>query len=437
MAGLEFVIVLILIVFNGLLAMSELAVVSAKTPRLQQRAANGSEGARVALELAAEPDRFLSTVQIGITLIGVGTGALGGATLSQPVGNLIESFPGINPSTARTVAGVVVVLAITYLSLVIGELVPKRIALQQAETVATLMSRPLRAMSRVTAPVVSLLAWSSDIVLRLIRQHGSDEETVSVDEVHHLLREGHEAGVFERAETEMVAGVFEVGERAAAELMTPRHRVVFLDLTDTDEDNRAIMLAESHSHFPVSRESTDNVVGIVSTEALWNQHLRGEPFDIRAVMNEPQFVPEIAPVLNVVDQMRSTGTRDAIVVDEYGGVAGLITMSDVLSDIVGELEDDTNTGIKGSVQRADGSWLLDGNFPAHETRELLDIGELPGEESGMFETIGGFVMNQLGHIPQAGESVEIAGYRVEVVDMDGHRIDKLLVARLNDGAPPV
>lgn len=429
MVGIEFLVVFLLIVLNGLLAMSELAVVSARESRLQQKAEAGSEGARVALELQAEPDRFLSTVQIGITMIGVGTGALGGAALAEPVGGWIANIPGIGVATAESVAVIVVVVMITYLSLVVGELVPKRIALKKAEAMASLMSRPLKVMAAVTAPIVTVLAWSSDIVLRIIGQHGGDEPTVTEDEVHHLLREAREAGVFEQAETQMVAGIFNIGDRTAGELMTPRHRVVFVDVAEPDEINLARMEKSAHSHYPVCEGSTDNVIGMVSTRALWQQSLRHEPFDLRAAMMEPQFAPEIAPVLNVVEQMRTTGTRDAIVVDEYGGVTGLITLSDVLSDVIGELGEYTNTGIKGSTLRSDGSWLLDGNFPAHETRELLGIKELPGEEDGYFETVGGFVMSQLGRIPEAGEHVEIEGYRVEVVDMDGHRIDKLLVQR--------
>jgi putative hemolysin len=430
--GIEFLLVLLMIVLNGVLAMSELAVVSARPSRLHQHAEDGSAGAKVALQLAAEPDRFLSTVQIGITLIGVGTGALGGATLSGPVANLLAQIPGLGEGSASSIAVVLVVAVITYLSLVIGELVPKRLALQRAESIAITMARPLRTLATITAPVVTLLAWSSDIVLRLIGQQDSTEPSVTEEEVQHLLREGREAGVFNLAETEMVEGIFDIGDRTAAELMTPRHRVIFLDLENSDAENRALMQQATHSHYPVSEGSSDNVIGTVSTRDLWQQTLREEPFDLRAAMREPHFVPEIAPALTVIEQMRSLGTRDAIVVDEYGGVAGLITLSDVLSDVVGELDTETNTGIKGSVRRDDGSWLLDGNFPAHETRELLDIDELPGEEDGHFETIGGFVMDQLGHIPEAGESVMVEGYRVEVVDMDGNRIDKLLVERHED-----
>ncbi|HEV2128094.1 MAG TPA: hemolysin family protein [Thermomicrobiales bacterium] len=431
---MEFLIVFLLIVLNGLLAMSELAVVSARTSRLQQRADAGSAGAQAALELVAQPDRFLSTVQIGITLIGVGTGALGGATLATPVGDLLAEIPGVGPTTGRSIAGVVVVLGITYLALVIGELVPKRIALQRAEAMAILMSRPLKTLSKVTAPVVSVLAVSSDVVLRLIGQHGDTSDQISDEDVHHLLLEGRKAGVFEAAETRMVAGVFDIGDRTAAEIMTPRHRLAFLDLRWSDEDNRRVMREAPHSHYPVVEGSIDHVVGMVSTRDLWQQALRSERCDLRAAMTEPLFVPELGAVLDILEQMRTSGRRDAIVVDEYGGVVGLLTLTDVFSDVVGELDDQTNTGIKGAVRRDDGTWLIDGGLPAHEARELLDIDELPGEEDGHFETLGGFVIEQLGHIPEESEYVDHEGYRIEVADMDGHRIDKLLVSQVADAA---
>lgn len=433
MVGIEFLVVFLLICLNGLLAGSELAMVSARPSRLEQRAAEGNAGAITALRLHAQPDRFLSTIQIGITLIGVGTGALGGATLADPVGNVLAYIPGIGEQAGDRIAVAVVVIGITYLSLVVGELVPKRIALQQADRVSIFMSRPLSIMSSATAPVVTVLAKSSDVVLRLLGAKPTDGPSVTAEEVQHLLREGTESGVFEHAERRMVEGIFDIGDRTAGELMTPRHRVVFLDVTDVPEENRRLMQASSHSHYPVCEGSTDNVIGIVSTRALWAQALRDESFDLRTAMNEAHFVPEIAPVLDVVDQMRRSRTRDSIVVDEYGGIAGLITLDDVLSDVVGELDDVTNTGIKGSTLRDDGSWLLDGGFPAHEARELLDIRELPGEEDGRFETMGGFVMDQLGHIPNAGEHVEVEGYRIEVVDMDGNRIDKLLVEKIRVG----
>lgn len=432
MVGLEFIVLFVLILLNGLLAASELAMVSAKPSRLQQRVDEGSAGAATALRLHAQPERFLSTIQIGITLIGILTGAFGGAALSAPVGDVISIVPGVGETAANTIAVVLVVVGITYLTLILGELVPKRVAMSQAERVSILMSRPLSIMSTATAPFVTLLAKSSDIVLRLIGQHGAEEEPVGEDEVHHLLQEGRKAGVFEHAETEMVAGIFDIGDRTAGELMTPRHRIVFLDVTDSDDRNREIMQESRFSHYPICEGSTDNVVGMVSARGLWDQVLRGEAFDLRTAMEPAHFVPEIAPVLDVIEQMRVQGTRDSMVVDEYGGIAGLITLDDVLSDVVGELDEHRTIGFSGSTQRDDGSWLLDGNFPAHEARELLKISKFPGEDDGHFETLGGFLMDQLGRIPEAAEYVEIEGYRIEVVDMDGNRIDKLLVQKLRD-----
>lgn len=430
MVGIEFLILLVLILLNGLLAASELAMVSAKPSRLKQKVEEGSAGAATALELHAKPDRFLSTIQIGITLIGVLTGAFGGATLSEPVGNTIALIPGVGDTAADSIAVAAVVIGITYLTLVMGELVPKRVALAQAERVSIVMARPLRIMSSATAPVVTLLAKSSDIMLRLIGQHGAEAQAVSEEEVNHMLQEGRDAGVFEHAETEMVAGIFGIGDRTAGELMTPRHRVVFLDVTQSDDHNRQLMRQSRFSHYPVCEESPDNVIGMVSMRGLWDQALQDEPFGLQTAMEPAHFVPELAPVLDVIEQMRVQGTRDSMVVDEYGGIAGLITLDDVLSDVVGELDEHRNIGFKGSTRRDDGSWLLDGNFPAHEARQLFEIGELPGEEDGHFETMGGFVMDQLGRIPEAAEYVEIEGYRVEVVDMDGNRIDKLLVQKI-------
>lgn len=440
MVGVEFLVVFLLICLNGLLAGSELAMVSARPSRLQRRADEGSVGAQVALELHAEPDRFLSTVQIGITLIGVGTGALGGATLSDPVGDLLALIPGVSASTGDSAAVVVVVIGVTYLSLVIGELVPKRVAMQQAENVSVVMSRPLRVMSTFTAPIVTVLAKSSNVVLRVIRAQQTDEPSISAEEIHHLLREGTRHGVFEEAEESMVQGVFGIADRSAGELMTPRHRIIFIDLEDSTEEHRRAMASSSHSHYPVCEGSTDHVVGMVSTRQLWDQALHGHELDVREAMSDAHFVPEVAPVLTVMEQMRVAGSSDAMVVDEHGAVVGMITLDDMLSDVVGELDDDSNTGIKGSTRRDDGSWLLDGSFPAHETRELLGIADLPGEREGHFESVGGFVMEQLGHIPRTGETVTVDGYRIEVVDMDGHRIDKIMVYEVqieSDGADSI
>jgi putative hemolysin len=427
MIVLDVLILFLLVVVNGLLAASELAVVSARRARLQPRADGGDAGARAALELAAAPDRFLSTVQIGITLVGILAGALGGAALTDPLATALGRAAWLAPY-AGAIAGVVVVAAITYLSLLVGELVPKRLALQNPEGIAARVARPMQALSRVTAPVVTLLAVSSDALLRLLRARPSTEPSITEEEVEHLLQEGTRAGVFEESERAMVQGVFDLGDRRAGELMTPRHRVVFLDLLKPNAENRRRMAASAHHAFPVCEGSLDRVLGVVSVKDLWRRALAGEPTDPREAMAEPLFVPEAAPIPTVVERFRQTGTHLALVVDEYGGVEGLLTLNDVLAAIVGDLEPADATGGPRAVRRTDGSWLLDGGLPAHEVREVLAIESLPGEEAGEYETLGGFVMARLGRIPAPGDATDWAGLRFEVVDMDGNRVDKVLAA---------
>ncbi len=427
MGGFELPIILLLILLNGLLAMSELAVVSARPSRLQQRAEAGQRGAQAAIDLAANPSRFLSTVQIGITLIGIVTGVFGGATLAGPVSDLLSRLPFVDRHSG-TIGLVLVVVAITYLTLIIGELVPKRLALQRSETFACLVAPPMAVLSRVASPLVSFLAWSGDGVLRLIGASQSDEPEVTAEEIELLLKRGADMGVFHRAEHSMVAGVFDIGARSAGELMTPRHRIDFLDLQRPEETNRQMMAEHPHSFYPVADGSADNVVGLVSTRELWRRQLSGESTDLRDAMEPALFVPEISPIFTVIEQMRRHQFPLAMVVDEYGGVEGLITFNDVLSDIVGEFDDPHRTNVKGGVLRDDGSWLLDGVFPVHEVRDLLEIETMPGEEEGHFETVGGFVMDQLGRIPEEGDYVTWSGYRFEVMDMDGIRIDKVLAS---------
>lgn len=423
--GLSVAIVLLLIVLNGVLAMSELAIVSARPNRLQQLAEDGNKGAKVAINLASDPSKFLSTVQIGITLIGIINGAFGGATLSGPVGNQLARITFIEPY-AQEIAGAAVVLLITYLSLIIGELVPKQLALQRTEAAASLVAPLMQMLAKLTAPVVWFLAVSNNAVLKLLRADQSDEPAVTEEEVRVLLMQATDAGIFERAEQEMVAGVFGLGDRTAGELMTPRHAIVFLDLAESDEENMSRMATTHYQVYPVCDGSTDNVVGVVSTRDLWHQHVANKQISIRETMRPALFVPEISPVLSVLQQMRDNKASIAIVIDEYGGVEGLLTINDVLGGVVDEIgAHEGDDVIEGVTRREDGTWLADGVLGAHEVREIFHIKELPGEEAGRFETIGGFILDQLGHIPVEGESVEVEGFRIEVVDMDGHRIDKV------------
>lgn len=424
---MDLLIVVVLVLINGVLAASELSIVSIRKARLQPRADEGDAGARTALALAAEPDRFLSTVQIGITLIGIVAGAFGGAALTEPVADWLQRVPPLAPY-AGAVAGLLVVGLITYLSLLIGELVPKRLALQNPEAIAVRVARPLAILARVAAPIVAFLAFTSDLVLRLIGARASTEPPVTEEEVELLLQEGTRHGVFAEAERVVVQGVFDLGDRNTGELMTPRRKMVVLDLAQPDAENRRRIAEAPHTTFPVVDGSSDNVVGLVSVKALWGRNDPDAPLDLAGAMMAPMFVPESAPVLRVLEQFRRAGTHLALVVDEYGGVEGLLTMQDVLDAIAGDLDapDEANDG--RAVRRADGSWLLDGSLPAHEVRELLEIDELPGEEDGEFETLGGFIMTTLGHVPAVGEMAETSGWRFEVADMDGNRVDRVLAS---------
>ncbi len=430
MVGLHIAVIILLVLMNGVLAMSELAIVSARPNRLNQMAAEGNRGAGFAAELATDPSKFLSTVQIGITLIGIGSGAFGGATLTEPVAGLLGRLPGLS-SNSTQIAGIVVVAGITYLSLIIGELVPKRLALHDPEKMASLVAPLMKFLSSLFRPVVWFLSISNEGVLKVLRIQESEEPNITEDEIRVMLMQATDAGIFERAEQEMVAGVFGLGDRTAGELMTPRHAIKWIDVVEPDSVNIKTISDSAYSTYPVMDDKPDNVIGTVSMQSLLQQHLAGEALDIRKAMEPALFVPEILPVLEVLKVMRDEKAKMAIVIDEYGGVEGLITGQDVISGMVDELGSATAEGGPEDNEDArlqpDGSWLVEGQLGAHDFRELFNIDELEGEEAGRFETIAGYVLDKLGHIPKVGESVETVGYTVEVVAMDGYRIDQVKV----------
>ena len=430
--GTEVVVIALLLLANGVFAMAELAVVSSRKTRLQQRAEAGDAGARRALELAKAPNRFLSTVQVGITLIGIFAGAFGGATLTRELAGVVARWPALAPY-AHGIALVLVVLTITYFSLVIGELVPKRIALNAPERIAAAVAGPMHALSIASTPLVKLLSLSTEGMLRLLRVKKHDEPPVTEEEIAVLLEQGAQAGVFEEAEQDLVENVFWLGDQRVAALMTPRHRVVWLDVQDPPEEHRRVMLENPRSRYIVAEGDVDHVIGMVATKDLWTAMLRGEPADLRAHLSQPIFVPESTRALRVLETFRQTGTHLALVVDEYGGIEGLVTLTDLVEEIVGELSSLGGAATPGAVQREDGTWLVDASLAMEEVRELLELPERRAEDRGDYHTLGGFVLAQLGRIPAPADAFEADGVRYEVVDMDGKRIDKVLITPPHPG----
>jgi putative hemolysin len=420
---MELLIVFLLIVLNGVFAMSEMAVVSARKARLQQQAEAGSAGAKVALELVASPNRFLSTVQIGITLIGIMSGAFGEATIAQGLKDWIDEVPALAPYR-DAIAFVVVVGSLTFLSLVVGELVPKRLALQDAERIAALISRPMNFLSKLTAPVVYVLGRATDLLLRLLRIQASDEPTVTEEEIHILMASGTDAGIFDEAEQAMVAGVFRLDDLRIDAIMTPRTEIIAFEVDDPADEVRHKIAESGFSRYLVYQESVDNALGIVKVSDLLRRSLTDQPFDLRVSLSQPLFVPESTPASKVLQLFKQKGIHTALVIDEYGGTQGLVTMTDVLEAVVGDFD------TPSAVQREDGAWLLDGMMPIDEFKVLFDLKELPYEETH-YQTLAGFVMAHEGKIPAAGDHFEWNKLYFEVVDMDAKRIDKMLVKELS------
>jgi putative hemolysin len=430
----EIFIIVVLIIINGLLSMSEIALVSARKPRLQQLADEGDRGAQAALELSKNPNQFLSTVQIGITLVGILAGAFGGATIAEQLGGWIAGIPFL-ADYSEAIGVVIVVLVITYFSLVIGELVPKRLGLHNPEQIASTMAGPMGTLAFVTGPAVGVLTFSTDHILRLAGLRQTDEPSVTEEEIKIMIEQGTQEGVFEAAEQNIVERVFRLADRSVGELMTPRPKVAWLDLDDDLETCTQIMLAAGYSYFPVCRENLDQVLGVVSVKSLWAAMAGGQEANLEKLLVKPLIVPETMPALRLLESFKQYGAQAALVIDEYGGVDGIVTVMDVLEAMVGDIASADEPADLEAVQREDGSWLIDGLLPAEEVREIFNIALLPGEEDGSYQTLGGFMMTHLGRVPEAGDYFEWNKLRFEVVDMDGNRVDKVLVAPLAADTP--
>ena len=430
---LEISIILLLIVFNGLLALSEMAIISSRRVRLQQMAQVGNIGAEVALELAQTPNRFLSTVQVGITLVGIFAGAIGGATISRALADLLTQWTLAEPY-AGAISLILVVGSITFLTVVLGELVPKRVALQNSETIAAAISRPMRSLSVITWPIVKVLGLVTDAVLALFRLKAPPKTTLTEEEIRMLVEQGAQAGIIAEVERDMVEGVFQLGDRTLEAIMTPRTEIVWLDVNASDEEIRQTVRGSSHSRFPVCDGEMDKTLGLVRAKDLLANCLGGESIRLGDMIQEPLFAPENAQALQVLERFRETGVHLAILVDEYGGIEGLVTSFDVLEAIVGDIPTLAEIDQPPIVKRSDGSWLVDGLISVDDFKKSFEIRTLPGE--GNYQSLGGFVVFMLGSLPVPGNHFGYAGYRFEVADMDGRRVDKVILEKGPVGDSP-
>jgi putative hemolysin len=432
--AVEILIIFLLVLANGAFSMSELAIVSSRRVRLSQLAEEGDAGARIALELIDAPNRFLSTVQIGITLIGIISGVYGGAALADRLAVLFQANPWLAPY-ARPLSYGLVVAVITYLSLVVGELVPKRLALANPEGIARAVARTMQGLSRLAGPLVRLLSLSTEVCLRLLRVKASTEPTVTQEEIRVLIEQGTQAGTIAPSEQELLERVFRFGERQAGSLMTPRPDIIWLDVDESEEELRSQLIESPHSRLPLCAGELDQVIGIVEAKRVLEHLLAGRGLDLRALARPVLFVPENVTALRALELFRQAGTAIALVVDEFGGVQGVMTLTDVLEALVGDVELDLVDADNSFVLREDGTWLIDGGLSLDELQHRIDA--LPELPPGNYQTLGGFVMARLSRIPRVGDHFVWNDFRFEVVDMDGNRVDRvLLTAGSEPPAPP-
>ena len=426
----DLIIVLLLVLANGIFSMAEFALVSARKALLRTRAEEGDGGAKAALELAEDPNRFLSTVQIGVTLIGVFVGAFGGIRIAAYLAPLFLSVPALAPY-AQGLSIAVVVIGITFVTMVLGELVPKRIGLHRPVEISSLLARPMRVLALVASPVVWLVSGTTDLILRALRIPSAERPAVTEEEIRSMLEEGRRAGILEAAEQDMMEAVFRFGDRRVEALMTPRPEIVALDLDDPPEENWEKISSGGHTWYPVYRESLDSIAGVITVRDLLSQVMAGKKPDLATILREPVYVPEGRPSLTVLELLRTSSSHIALVTDEYGIITGILTFHDIVEAILGSIPTPGHGEEPEIVKRDDGSFLIEGILPLEDLRERFGLGPFPEEGEGYYRTIAGFLVYSLGHIPEPGEHITWNGYRFEVMDMDGKRVDKVLLV------PPV
>lgn len=428
----ELFIIVALALLNGVLSMSEMAMVSARKIRLQQAAQSGSAGARTALKLLEEPSRFLAAIQIGITMIGVFAGAFGGANMAEELGKLLSQIPILAPYASAIGLGSVVLL-VTLLSLILGELVPKRLALGHSEGIAIFMAKPITWISVLSRPAVRFLSAATEGILKIFRYRQPEDPPVTDDEVRILIEQGAQAGVFEKEEETIIKRTLKLSDRSVSEVMTQRLHLVCLDIEDPIEVLMEKISSSIHSYFPVYRGSIDEIIGVVSIKHLFSLMSKNVRIDLKTVMQEPLFIPESMAALKLLGRFKSSGKHFAVVIDEYGGLSGVVTVIDLLESIVGDLPSEHGRESDSAVIREDGSWLVDGIILIEELSDYIPV---PKEDffEGDYQTLGGFMMAELGHIPRLGEKILWKSWTFEVIDMDGNRVDKVLVCPPRSGA---
>lgn len=431
---MEIAFLLGLILLNGVFAMSEIALVTARRSRLQRLAEAGDRAARAAVRLGEEPTQFLSTVQIGITAIGILNGIVGEAALAGPLAGVLHGM-GLDENASAVGATALVVVTVTYVTIVVGELVPKRIGQFNAEGIARLMARPIAALAGLSRPFVWLLSVSTDGLLLLIGKKAGGGANLTEEDIHAMLAEGSQVGVIEEQEHAMVRNVFRLDDRQIASLMTPRSEIVCLDLDQPFEDALGELIDSDHSRFPVCRGGMHEVIGIVTAKRLLKYHLQGSAAPLTDYLQPAVYVPESLTGLKLLEHFRESGVQMVFVVDEYGEVLGLITVQDVLAAVAGEFKPHRAEDV-WAVRRADGSWLLDGLIPVPELKDRLGMKTVPEETKGRYNTLSGMIMWLLGTVPRTGDVAQWEDWRLEVVDLDGNRIDKVLASRLPEASEP-
>ncbi len=422
---------LFLIIVNGIFSMAEIAVVSARRARLQLRAEKGNKGAQAALKLADEPEDFLATIQIGITLVAILMGAFGSLSIAVRLEPYLAELPFVG-DYAFELAEVTAVVIVTYLSLVLGELAPKQIGLNRPESIASGIAPSMTWLAWLTRPLVRFLSLSTKFVMKLLRIRPSDEPAITEEEIQILLEQGAEIGVVEPIEEEIVEQLFRVGDLRVNDLMVDRRDIVWLDVNDPPEVIQSKIGVGIHSRYPVARGDLDNIVGLVFVKDLLVQMLGSDLPDLELLLKPALFIPSGLPVYEVLERFKEAQAQIAFITDEHGGVEGLVTFIDLLESIVGDVPEIGDPADPTAVRRADGSWLVDGKLPVEEFKQIFDIEQLPEEEENYYQTIGGFVMSYLGRIPQAGDTFTWQNMTIEVLDMDWRRVDKVLVTRTDN-----